>query len=315
MKGECMAGTAEVIDILGLGVAVVDELLMVETFPTPNLKFPVLSWIRQGGGLTSTALVAASRLGRVCHFVVTLGRDERSAFLRESLEKEGIVLHEHPGQPDEHPHNSIVITEKGSGDRSIMWSEERLFQLEIGPADLELVDRARCLFVDNVYAVNIMEAVRRGRDRGIPVVGDFESTKAHVVELINLTDHVIMPLAHASALTGESDPELILAALMRTPGRSLACVTDSERGAWYAHESSPGSVAHQLAFPVENVVDTCGCGDVFHGAYAACLVEGFTPAECIRRAAAAAALKAGKAGSQSGAPTRSELDAFLMKHS
>ena len=298
-------------DILGLGVAVVDELLLVRKFPLPNEKFPVLSWERQSGGLTATALVAASRLGCDCHLPIPLGADDLSGFIRNALTREGITLHERPGKPGERPYNAIVITEKGSGDRTIIWSEEGLFSLELGPADLELVDQAGCVFVDNGYADNVVGAARRARDRGIPVVGDFESTAPNVVELINLTDHAIMPLAHASSLTGESDPVKIVAAMMRTPGRTLACVTDSERGSWHAERGDPERVLHQPAFQVETIVDTCGCGDVFHGAYAACLVRGFPPAERIRRASAAAALKAGKAGSQLGAPTLAELEAFL----
>ena len=41
-----------------------------------------------------------------------------------------------------------------------------------------------------------------------------------------------------------------------------------------------------------NVVDTTGCGDVFHGAYAWALARGIDIPERIRLASAAAAVKA-----------------------
>jgi sulfofructose kinase len=58
-------------------------------------------------------------------------------------------------------------------------------------------------------------------------------------------------------------------------------------------------------------VDTTGCGDVFHGAYAAALARGDELGQRIRFAAAAAALKATRPGGQAGIPTRAAVGAFL----
>ncbi|MDR0361906.1 MAG: PfkB family carbohydrate kinase [Planctomycetota bacterium] len=306
-----MTSSSAAIDILGAGIAAVDDLFLVKRFPRPNEKFAVISRTRQGGGLTATALVAASRLGCCCHCLITLGADDLSGFLRNTLSREGIVLHERPGLPDSRPNNPVVITEQGSGDRFIMWSEENIYGLDLVPDDFDALTRSKCLFVDNVYAESAVPLARKARELGIPAVGDFEDTGERVRELISLTGHLIMPIAHAAQLTGEADPGAVVKKLMREPGRELACVTDSERGAWFADAADPENIRHQPAFIVQNVVDTCGCGDVFHGAYAACLVFGLPPSERIRRAAAAGALKAMRQGSQMGAPTAAELDAFL----
>ena len=306
-----MSESDAILDILGLGVASVDDLLLVEQFPERNKKFPVRSMTRQGGGLTATALVAASRLGCRNHFVIKLGKDDLSVFLRESLRREGLVLHEQPGSPEQRPCHAFVITEKDTGDRTILWNSENLYSIDIGPKEMELVARARCLFVDCVPIAGITQAVRAARERGIPVVGDFENAAPELLALIHLVDHPILPLLAAIQLTGESKPEAAIQAMLREPGREFACATDSERGCWWAERSDPERVFHQPAFRIEKVVDSCGCGDVFHGAYAAALVQGYPAAERVRRASAAAALKAGKAGSQLGAPTLAELEAFL----
>ncbi len=72
-------------------------------------------------------------------------------------------------------------------------------------------------------------------------------------------------------------------------------------------------VRHQPAFPVE-VVDTTGCGDVFHGAYASALAEGLDLPVRVRLAAAAAALKATQPGGQAGIPSRGKVEAFLGEY-
>jgi sugar/nucleoside kinase (ribokinase family) len=64
-----------------------------------------------------------------------------------------------------------------------------------------------------------------------------------------------------------------------------------------------------------NALDTTGCGDVFHGAYAAGLARGMDVEDRIRFASAAAALKATKHGGQSGIPKRSTVEKFLGRNS
>jgi len=89
----------------------------------------------------------------------------------------------------------------------------------------------------------------------------------------------------------------------------VVVVTCGADGCWYLE---PGSATprHQPAFTVK-VVDTTGCGDVFHGAYATGLARGMPVAERIRFAAAAAALKATQTGGQAGIPSLAEVQSFL----
>ena len=60
-------------------------------------------------------------------------------------------------------------------------------------------------------------------------------------------------------------------------------------------------------------VDTTGCGNVFHGAYAAALIHGMSIPVALRFASVAAALKATRPGGQMGIPTRSVVEAQMTK--
>ncbi|MDR1613605.1 MAG: PfkB family carbohydrate kinase [Planctomycetota bacterium] len=301
-------------DIVGLGVATVDDFIVVPEYPERNSKHPVVGTARQGGGLTATALVAAARLGCRTAQLIGLGQNELSRFLRQSLAREGIALFENPDARDAEPFHSVIISEASTGERSILWDDRKTTPPRIGAAERQLLLSAGCLFVDHVFAHAIIDAVKEAKNAGVPVVGDFERSNDASLPLMDLTDHIILPLAYAVSLTGADGPDQAVRALMRTPGRSLACVTDSERGSWYAFaDDLPGKVRRQYAFRARKVVDTTGCGDVFHGAYAAGLVKGLPPGERVRRASAAAALKAEKQGAQSGAPTLEELEAFLRE--
>lgn len=298
--------------ILGLGISTIDELLVVERYPRLNEKHSILSRTRQGGGLTGSALVAAARMGCRCEYIVSLGSGELSSFLRQELGGEGVRLVENNDIPETEPFFSIIITERGTGERVILWDNAKARPPVLGTKERAMVLSAGCLFVDHVYATEIIGVVRDARAAGVPVVGDFERTTADSPELMDLTDHIILPLGYAKELFGESVAAKEAAArLAAVRGRSLACVTDGVNGSWYALGGQPDTVYHQPLFPMENVVDTTGCGDVFHGVYAAGLVLGWSPADRIRCASAAAALKTQKQGAQKGAPTMVELERFL----
>ena len=73
-------------------------------------------------------------------------------------------------------------------------------------------------------------------------------------------------------------------------------VTVGSSGSYYL---SDGKVYHCPAFKV-SVVDTTGCGDSFHGAFAFALTRGYDIHECVRFSSAVAGLKATKLGGRTG---------------
>ena len=66
----------------------------------------------------------------------------------------------------------------------------------------------------------------------------------------------------------------------------------------------------QPAFAIE-ATDTTGAGDVFHGAFAWALLEGWGAAEVLRAASVAAALNCRFPGAQGGLPDRAALESAL----
>src|SRR4029077_18637111 len=110
-------------------------------------------------------------------------------------------------------------------------------------------------------------------------------------------------------LTGESRAGRA-ATKLAGQGRAFVIVTCGEGGVWCAARDE--AARHFPAFAIE-AVDTTGCGDVFHGAYAAALAKGVKLEERIRFASAAAALKATRHGGQEGIPTRTVVEKFLRR--
>ena len=123
--------------------------------------------------------------------------------------------------------------------------------------------------------------------------------------ILALATDAILPLATGRTFTGKETPEKVLDSLARITGAQLV-ITDGIAGSWAL--TSQGMI-HQPAFHV-NAVDTTGCGDVFHGAYAAGLLEGMELAERLEFAAWIASIIAQRVGGRAALPSRNQLAAL-----
>ncbi len=297
-------------DVLGLGCVAVDDLLYVAEYPAPDAKVQVRHRERQCGGLTATALVAAARLGARCAFAGVLGEDEDSRFVIDTFHREGVDTQHLVCRPEARPIRSTIIVEEGKQTRTIFYDLAGATGADPQLPAAEVIRAARVLFVDHYGIEGMVRAARLAREAGRAVVADLERNDwPGFPELLDLVDHLIVAEKFAARLTGVADPQEAVARLW-TPARQVVVVTCGEQGGYYRASDEPGAVQHYCAFAVP-VQDTTGCGDVFHGAYAAALARGLGLEKRLRFAAAAAALKAMQPGAQKGIPTRGQVEAFL----
>ncbi|PYI89094.1 MAG: hypothetical protein DME26_01975 [Verrucomicrobia bacterium] len=267
-------------DILGLGAVAVDDFIYVEHYPQPDEKARVVRRQRKCGGLTAIALVAAARLGARCAYAGVLG------------------------------HDALIVVDQQRGTRNIFFDVAGFVGANV-EAPASLIESCRVLLVDNFRLPGMIRAARLARRAGIPVVADFESQSgSRFPELLALTNHLILSCGFAAALTGKRSPDKALRALTG-PSHEVVVITCGADGCWFWSKelSAPG---HLKAFKVK-AVDTTGCGDVFHGAYAFALARNLPLSERLRLASAAAGLKASSHGGPAAIPTLGKVNRFL-KH-
>ncbi len=295
-------------DVLGFGAVTVDDLIYVDRYPYPDMKVTVIDKQRQGGGLVGTALVAASRLGARTAYTGILGDDELSRYTLDELSREGVdcsaVLH----RPAARPIHSIIIVDP-SGQRSILPSFVGVQWRNADEIPEAMIASCRVLFIDHHAVEGGLRAIALAHAHGIPVVADIErESEQRAEQLLPLVDHLIVSINFARQKTGADDPADMALALAE--GRTCAVVTAGEQGCWYVTREQPSKAIHQPAYRVQ-VVDTTGCGDVFHGAYAAMLAQGEPIGNIIRIASATAAMKATQPGGRAGIPNRVAVMQFI----
>ena len=207
----------------------------------------------------------------------------------------------------------MVVVDETQHTRAILF--EALAAAEATPdwPPEELIRSARVLFVDHCGVVGMIRAAEVARQAGIPVVADLENdSHPRFQELLALCDHLILSRSCAERVTGRHDPAAAVAELWASAPRHAAVVTCGSEGCWYIAAETQPSPRRQPALAVE-VVDTTGCGDVFHGAYTAAIAREQDVPAAVGFATAAAALKATRRGGQEGIPSLAAVTALLQE--
>ncbi len=295
-------------DVLGFGAVAVDDVVTVDRFPEPGTKTRAAGRRRMTGGLAGTALATAAKLGCATGWAGVLGDDAEAAFALTALREAGVDLAEVLRTPGARPHASVILVDATTGNRTVISDRTGVTPRPPDAVTPELIGSAKVVLVDHTAPMLMRRVAELARAARIPVVGDLESlTDPANRDVLDLCDHLIVGTAFATELTGgDPNPIAQVRILAGTPGRTMAAVTDGERGCWWAPGSSPADVRYVPAFPVD-AVDTTGCGDVFHGAYAAELARGSDPDDALHLASAAAAVKATRSGGWPALPSRDDL--------
>ena len=293
-------------DILGLGCATIDELLFVENYPAPDGKVLVDEAQTQGGGLTATALVAGARLGARCAYGGMLGPDQTSRQVAEILRGEGVDVSLVSWRDDAAAIRSTIVVDTTAHTRAIFFRRPGLVGAPPdAPAENEIA-ASRVLLVDHYGGSGNTRAIELARRHDIPIVADFERNNVPDWDaFFPRVDHLVLGQTFACQLSNASAPEAAARALWN-PNRAVVVVTCGEAGALAFDGKEVTCVA---AFQTQ-VVDTTGCGDVFHGTYAATLAWGWPLEKRLIWASAGAALKARHVGAQRGIARREEVEAL-----
>ncbi len=294
--------------ILGLGCIAHDLILVTETAWESGKGRVVESEARFGGNVRN-ALATVAALGAPAGYLGAIGTSPLGDEAVDDLIEHGISAKYVERIAGADPVTSRITVTAG-GERYIAFDDAPLGRTPL-PSDGivgQALDDADALLIDAVVAPpGSLGVVKHARARGVPVILDAERDPSQAVrDLVDAADHLVIPLSFGAMLTGASDP-VVIAERLWSPEREAIVLTDGTDGA-YAFDS-PSMVVHVPAFAV-TAVDTTGCGDAFHGAYAWSLLRGAPLAERVTVASAAAAVLAGLPAGSRRVATASSIAQF-----
>jgi sugar/nucleoside kinase (ribokinase family) len=298
-------------DILAIGYACVDYVTIMPHLPKLDEKILVDNLLVQGGGVSATAMVAASRLGAKTALMTMLSDDSIGREIAEELEREGVDMSVTPVRDKGSSAFSFCMIDKKTGLRTIVSMPPTGKRLSSREAPLDVVRKAKVLFIDGHMHEAQLAAAKAARRAGVRVIFDAGNEKKGMEEMIPHTDVLIASFGFGRDVGGRADPAAAAKSLFGMGRLEAAAVTAGKDGAYFC--TAEGEF-HQPAFKV-NTVDTTGAGDAFHGAYAYAMVQGWPVRRAACFAAAVAAMKCTRPGGRTGLPTLPAVKAFLAKHS
>jgi sulfofructose kinase len=297
--------------VLCTGIAVLDLVFRVASFPRPEVKTQASEFRTINGGNAANAAVAIAHLGARTSFAGPLGGPAGTDTVGDTMlalsARENIACVDCPRvEGITSPISAISID--GRGERAIVnYRDDALMAAR--PHDAAaLVAGADAVIADNRFPGFVREICAAALERGIPTVLDADEPRHDSNALLALVSHVVFSAEGLRATAGTDHLGRALIDISKQT-RAFVAVTDGANDVLWLSE---GELRQVPAFKVD-VVDTLGAGDTFHGAFTLMLAEGKSEREAMRFSAAAAAIKCTRYGGILGAPTRAEVEAFLAK--
>jgi sulfofructose kinase len=270
--------------VVGLGLCVADHFYVVERFDLAAARTRVHERLVMSGGMTATALAQAAQLGCRTHLLSLLGEDPDGRFVRRSLRRCGVDTRQLVLSPDSETTIALVLVRRRDGERRFFLTDRRALERRAPRFDLSIIGDGTLLLLDGHFPGQARRAVRRAREAGATVIGDFHRLDATARALLPYVDYPIVPEEFARSHPSR-DPRRALQWLAECYG-GRPVVTQGRRGGIYLRD---GRIRRFRARRVA-VRDTTGAGDAFHGAFAAGLYHGLAFEAALDLAARAAAL-------------------------
>jgi sugar/nucleoside kinase (ribokinase family) len=277
--------------VVGIGAATWDEFWRVDGFAAEETVLTADAHLGMGGGPVATALCVLARLGHGCALVDCQGDDSASQAAVLDLQHHGVCTRHVQIVPGTRGARAMVLVRAADGARQIIYSPATGGEPRWGPDEDALLAGARLLHLNGRHEVAARAALTTATNHGITVSfdGGAGRFRESVRDLVAASHVRNVAREFAERLTGQTDIPAMMSELLRPPAR-IAVITGGLDGSWIAVPG--GKVHHEPARQANPLVDTTGCGDVYHGAFLHGWLSAWTPERCAAFASALASRNA-----------------------
>ncbi|MDZ4729333.1 MAG: PfkB family carbohydrate kinase [Xanthomonadales bacterium] len=294
--------------VLCVGHAVQDFVFTLDTLPTRAEKHAASSLKSVGGGPAASAAVAIARLGAKAILVSRLGQDTIGDLILDDLSSSGVDTRFIRRFENCQSSLSAVMVNQ-EGERMIVNYLDPALPEDAGWLDGMLPQKVDAVLADSRWPQAAVSLLAQAKEACLPAVLDADQLGRLDRKTLGAATHAAFSAEGLAEFAGHRVFDRALSELSAELG-IWCCVTLGKDGVMYTEK---GRVEQFPSFAVE-AIDTLGAGDIWHGCFACALAEGQPAPDAIRFASAAAAIKVTRSGGRSGAPTRDEVEHFLLHH-
>lgn len=295
--------------VVGIGACVMDTLITVPEYPQEDTKLRAKGSKAAGGGPCATGLVAASKLGVTAGYIGVLSDDNGGNFLKEDFKKYNVDTENVVVESGYRSFTSVIWLSEKSASRTCVFDKGNLPKLSLNEKQKEAVKNAQILMIDGNEIGGAEEASIIANNSDTKVLYDCGGLYQGVERLLKLTDIMIPSEEFALNHTGCDNVTDAAKKLMATYKPEVVVITCGKEGGVYFDGTE---LFKYPAFKVD-AVDTNGSGDVFHGAFAAGIIHGYSYKQCCYFASATSAIKCTGIGARESVPSKERVLGFLKE--
>jgi sugar/nucleoside kinase (ribokinase family) len=243
-------------EALFIGQTYIDVTILTDHIPTGDDKDVARDYAVSFGGNAVTAAFCCARLGVPPDLLTSVADDWLGRMFLDMAAKYQVTVHARKVR-----RSSLSFVMPKDGKRAILRARDDQYLHPFQPLNLE---GCRALHLDGHMADAALHYARECRNAGILTSLDGGGVRKNIMELLEFIDVAVvsermceqMHLSHAQMLD-----------LLKQKGCKIGGITMGEKGLLWYDETGRVSTLPGLAVPTEEIVDTNGAGDVFHGAY------------------------------------------------
>jgi sugar/nucleoside kinase (ribokinase family) len=293
------------VEALFIGQTYIDITFLTDRLPTGDEKHVASAYAVSFGGNAVTAAFCCAKLAIAPELITSVADDWLGRMFVEMASKYAILIH-----PRLVLSSSLSFIMPKDGKRAIVRCRDDSY---LNPFPVLDLAGCRVLHLDGHQPDAALWYAKKCRAEGILTSLDGGGLRANTHELLAYIDVAVVAerLCEQMKLT----PAQMLAYL-KERGSRIGGVTLGERGFLWYDETGAARSLPALPIPPEQIVDTSGAGDVFHGAYVYSYLANPHAGweEHFRFARAAAAKKIQHLGNEAGLPTLADVQAIRSLH-
>lgn len=276
--------------ILAIGIATIDIINTVASYPEENAEVRALSQQQTRGGNATNSLVVLSQLGHSCHWAGVLINESDSQLVKLDLQQHNIdysacqIL-----ETGKMPTSYISINQQ-TGSRTIVHHRDCP---EFSFADFQKIDLTQFDWVHfegrNVEQTQLMIAWLKKHYPTLPCSLEIEKPRPDIENLFASPDVLLFSKQYVQE-KGFQSAESFLDSI--ESNQIISCAW-GEDGAWAKNNKE---MLYSEAYPPEQVIDTLGAGDTYNAAFINALINKQPLQQALTEACQLAGKKCGHSG-------------------